>query len=329
MPISGHSGQSLPPATILSDVEAKSFDRIARDLTSSVDSINSREWLTNAADAWHDTPAAPRKRLSRFRRDSGREGVFLIRSLPVDEETLPDTPSESGSAPVASTVPAALITLFASGLGNPMAFAAEKSGALVHDVVPVRGNEQFQGNEGSVVLSFHNENAFHPFRPDYVLLLCLRADHDRVAGLRTSSVRTVLPHLSTQCRETLSRTEFATAAPPSFGGAGHDGGEPHAVLAGAPDDPDVCVDFAATRPLSEAAAEALRQLQEELVRHSSTVRLVPGDLAVVDNRIALHGRTSFTPRYDGRDRWLQRGFALRDLRRSRELRPADGHILLG
>jgi L-asparagine oxygenase len=42
----------------------------------------------------------------------------------------------------------------------------------------------------------------------------------------------------------------------------------------------------------------------------------------------VHGRTAFTPRYDGRDRWLQRIFSLRDLRRSRDFRPDDGHVLV-
>jgi L-asparagine oxygenase len=47
----------------------------------------------------------------------------------------------------------------------------------------------------------------------------------------------------------------------------------------------------------------------------------------VDNRVTVHGRTAFQPRYDGRDRWLQRTFALADLRRSRGYRPNDGYVL--
>ncbi|GAQ60052.1 L-asparagine oxygenase [Streptomyces scabiei] len=46
------------------------------------------------------------------------------------------------------------------------------------------------------------------------------------------------------------------------------------------------------------------------------------------HRITLHGRSAFTPRYDGRDRWLQRTFAFSDLRRSRDHRPGDGTVLV-
>ncbi|TDD59964.1 hypothetical protein E1263_12755 [Kribbella antibiotica] len=54
--------------------------------------------------------------------------------------------------------------------------------------------------------------------------------------------------------------------------------------------------------------------------------LVAGDLMVVDNRKAVHGRTSFVPRYDGNDRWLRRSFAVRDLSLSRGSRPAGSHV---
>jgi hypothetical protein len=61
---------------------------------------------------------------------------------------------------------------------------------------------------------------------------------------------------------------------------------------------------------------------------AQTLYLGPGDLAVVDNRVTLHGRTAFRSRYDGLDRWLQRDFSVRDLCRSRDYRPADGHVLV-
>jgi L-asparagine oxygenase len=36
-------------------------------------------------------------------------------------------------------------------------------------------------------------------------------------------------------------------------------------------------------------------------------------LLIIDNRRAVHGRTAFTPRYDGRDRWLKRAYLVSDL----------------
>lgn len=316
-----------PNVFTLGSIETKAMEQVANDfLAVAGDEVGSPAWTTASSDFWHDVPASVRKRIARFRRDSGESGALLVQALPVDELLIPDTPTHSGSVQREATVPAALLSLFTSGLGDPVAFLAEKSGALVQDVVPVPGSESFQGNEGSVMLSFHNENAFHPHRPDYVLLLCLRADHERVAGLRIASIRRAFPQLSAECRESLFRADFVTAPPPSFGGG--DATEPHAVCGGDPEDPDIVVDFAATTPLHDAAGRALRELGAVLERTSVAFYLAPGDMAVVDNRISLHGRTAFVPRYDGRDRWLQRSFSLRDLRGSRRYRPNDGHVLV-
>ncbi|HEV2781550.1 MAG TPA: TauD/TfdA family dioxygenase [Actinophytocola sp.] len=318
---------SPAPDLTLAQADAAEVCRIALELCSwGTEQVDDPAWVDTVRDAVHALPVALRRTLRRFRRDSGRSGALLVRGLPVDAEALPPTPSVDGSVQRLVTVPAAVLMLAACELGEPAAFLAEKSGALVQDVVPVPGKETFQGNAGSVRLSFHNENAFHQHRPDYVMLLCLRPDHDRVAGLRTVCAREVLPLLREETRRALFSEEFVTNAPPSFGAGG--GATPaHAVLFGAPEDPDMRVDLAATRPLTARAGAALTELREVFDRAASTVLLTAGDLAVVDNRVAAHGRTAFRPRYDGADRWLQRTFVATDLRRSRDHRPHDGYVL--
>jgi L-asparagine oxygenase len=225
-----------------------------------------------------------------------------------------------------ATVAAAVLIMVACALGDPIAYLAEKDGALVQDVVPVAGKERFSGNAGSALLTFHNENAFHEHEPDYLLLLCLRGDHDRVAGLRTACLRNVLPLMSDAAREALFAPEFITAPPPSFG----DDSETRApvpVLLGDPEDPDMRMATIATTPLTARAGAALRELGQAFETACRTVLLAPGDLAILDNRVTAHGRTAFRPRYDGQDRWVQRTFVIADLRRSRDHRSHDGYVL--
>jgi hypothetical protein len=50
------------------------------------------------------------------------------------------------------------------------------------------------------------------------------------------------------------------------------------------------------------------------IRHSSGVRLGPGDLLVIDNKRCAHARSSYAARFDGHDRWLQRAYVRRDIR---------------
>lgn len=304
------------------------FDGVARELCARAPELTDDPgWVAMARDAWDVLPVALRRELRAFRRHSGPSGSLVLHGIPVDEPSLPPTPTVLGSVQRTPSVSAAALLAVACGLGDPAAFLPEKSGALVQDVVPVPGSEEFQGNAGSVLLTFHSENAFHPHRPDYVMLLCLRADHDGVAGLRTSCIREAMSVLDADTVQALSSPEFVTAPPPSFGIGGAT--DPHSVLTGAAEDPDVRVDLAATTALTDRAKSALTELGRAFTATARTHLLNPGDLAIVDNRVTVHGRTAFTPRYDGRDRWLQRTFVTTDLRRSRDHRPADGYVLHG
>ncbi|MEU4380147.1 TauD/TfdA family dioxygenase [Micromonospora echinofusca] len=288
--------------------------------------VDATAWLASARELSSNLPVRLRQMVRHFAWDPGLDAVLLVRNLPVDIDELPATPTVPGSVQRESTVPAAAQVLLGLQLGELIAFKEEKSGALVQDVVPVPGMEKFQGNAGSVALSMHVENAFHLHRPDYVGLHCLRNDHDNVAGLRVTSVRNALPLLSEQVRRVLHEPRFVTEPPASFGEL-RSAPEPHGILVGSFEDPDVRVDFESSFPLDPEATQALSMLGDALRTVRRTFILEPGDLAFVDNRLALHGRTEFTPRYDGRDRWLQRIFVHRDFRRSRAMRPADGHVL--
>lgn len=318
---------STERAITLTREEKIEVDTIARYLAEqSPRLLDSPVWVDAARELSSNLPARLRQMLRRFTWDPGNDATLLVRNLPVDQSELPDTPNVAGSVQRDATPPAAAEVLVGLQLGELISFREEKSGALVQDVVPVPGMEKFQGNAGSVMLSMHVENAFHIYRPDFVGLHCLRNDHDNVAGLRVASIRNALPLLPEPVRVTLFEPRYLTDPPGSFGNL-NAAPEPHAILNGALDDPDIKIDFESTYPLDAEAKSAMTMLGEALTAVRRTFILEPGDLAFVDNRLALHGRTEFVPRYDGRDRWLQRIFVHRDFRKSRELRPGGGYVL--
>ncbi|MFI6096991.1 TauD/TfdA family dioxygenase [Lentzea sp. NPDC051213] len=312
---------------VLNKSDRQAVRRLAADLTLDPDAaIDTTEWMDQARELSNQLPLGLRESLRRFRRDPGREGVLLVRGLPVMGPNAVPTPNVAGSVQRRPTEPAGALVLACMQVGDVVSFRQEKGGALVHDVVPVPGQEDFQGNAGSVTLKMHTENAFHEHTPDYVALLCLRNDHDNVAGLRTSCVRRAVELLPRQIREVLGQPRFVTSPPPSFGNTVSFAG-PRPVLEGDPEDPNIRVDFSATDPVDVVAATALDQLREAFDQVRRTFILQPGDLAIVDNRLSLHGRTSFHPRYDGEDRWLQRVYIQLDPRRSRVARAGGGNIL--
>ncbi|WP_326695523.1 clavaminate synthase family protein [Streptomyces sp. NBC_01766] len=315
----------------LDPADADACERLARTLcTGGHDQVDNPEWVAGARDAWEELPFLLRRGIRRFRRHSGPHGTLVIGGLPVDQAALPATPSVLGSVQRQVSVSAAVLTMVACGLGEPLAYRAEKSGALVQDVVPVPGQETFHGNAGSVPLSFHTENGFHPHPPDYVIFLCLRADHDGIAGMRVAGIRQALPLLTPASRQALFAPEFITTPPPSFSAdaaTSEPDVKPRPVLSGAAEDPDIRMAQLVTTPLTPRATAALTEFGRACEATARTLRLTPGDLVIIDNRVTVHGRTAFRPRYDGADRWLQRTYVTTDLRRSRDHRPHDGHIL--
>ena len=106
---------------------------------------------------------------------SHRSGALLIRNVPIG--ALPDTPA-TPSTPVDKDLATELTVLtVARLLGQPVGYLPEHGGRIVQNIVPTRTDADRQTSTSSRSnLMFHTETAFHPHRPRYLLLLCLRGD---------------------------------------------------------------------------------------------------------------------------------------------------------
>ena len=271
-----------------------------------------------------------RRRLQQFRRFGDRGGALLVRGVPLGE--VPLTPARVALTEGPPAVAAAAMSILLAGLGEQYGFRPELGGRIIQDIVPVQGFETQQISLGSTVdLDRHTEMAFSDLRSDYVALLCLREDHDRQAATTISSIDSMLPLLDEATIGILGDPRFRTKVDKSFL-IGDDLSEdvwvdPIRVLSGPVSRPHLRVDFAETEAKDEAAAAALTALSHAAEQAQIVVRLTPGDLLVVDNHRALHGRTLFRPRYDGADRWLLRSFITKDLRASEVFRDGDSRVV--
>ncbi|MDG4830659.1 TauD/TfdA family dioxygenase [Solwaraspora sp. WMMD1047] len=295
---------------------------LARTASAAVDDA---AWQASARLRSCHLPTRLQEAIRAFRHDAGVDGRLTITNLPIGAETLPPTPTVPESVERTATTPATLAMLVGLQLGEVIAYREEKHGAMVQNVVPVPSLATSQSNGGSVQLEFHTENAFHPDRPHYVGLLCLRPAHEDRVGTQVASVRRAYPLLDEGSRTVLREARFVTATPPSFRSASES--EPHPVLLGGEDDPDICVDFHATSALDDKADQALAALRAALTEVRCDLVLRPGDMVFLDNRLVVHGRVAFRPRYDGNDRWLHRVFVHLDNRRTRSRRTGNGAVL--
>lgn len=69
----------------------------------------------------------------------------------------------------------AIFIMVASLLGDIFGWLTQQDGHIVHDIVPVCEHENASIETGSrQYIMWHNDDAYHPHRADYLLMMCLR-----------------------------------------------------------------------------------------------------------------------------------------------------------
>ena len=249
--------------------------------------------------------------LENFRAESEPTGCLLLRGLPVGD--LPPTPAHPTEPTAKGLSTERLLLAIAACLGEPVGYRPEHGGSIVQNIVPVPALAARQTSTSSKVeLMFHTEAAFHPHRPRYLLLFCLRGDP--AAETTISSIHAALPHLDQDTLDILFQNRFRCAVDESYlQGRENQLGNPMAVLRGTRDRPRMVFDEDLMIGMDPEADVALCALGQALTTHHGGVVLEAGDLVVLDNDVVVHGRSPFTPRFDGADRWLQRTFVVEDL----------------
>jgi L-asparagine oxygenase len=259
-----------------------------------------------------------------FGRHADTPGVMLVRNLPTDPE-LPETPVDGGPSHQKKTFVAEAVLLGLSQLlGEPVGFITEKSGRLIHDVVPVPAGAASQTNQSSqVFLNFHNDIVYDEIgrydfsNPDFLVLNCLRRDADAKAVTYYADARDIARVLETSALQVLRAPMFRLNAPGSYVRDVANGTDvlsnPAPVISGPPEFPEIAISANGVRGLTWAAQQALQDLQQACREVAHEVKLEPGVALLINNRKGLHARSQFAARHDGCDRWLQRTYLRRSL----------------
>ena len=275
--------------------------------------VASAAFVRAAAHASRSLPSVVHDALVDFADDGHPSGALVIRGLPVGD--LPPTPASPCTTTTKDHVSEFVLLAAARRLGQPVGYAPEHGGAVVQQLVPTRTAASAQTSTSSTVtLDFHTEAAFHPHKPRFLLLLCLRADPFGEARTLLCSIESVVDRLSPGARAVLAEPRFRTRPDESYtGGRRGRPGTRMAVLTGDRARPTLTFDADLMSGVDAEATAALDELRALVVANHIGVALAAGDLLVVDNHAAVHGRSPFRARYDGSDRWLQRSFVVADL----------------
>lgn len=334
IPERGITLRTFPLATIetiaLSRPESDECAELLSDWGSLDPVSDASKYVLNAQIQSARLPERLRAALVRFRTDGSQHGGLLVRGLPIG--SVPATPPHADLGVGSSLDGAKMMSLVAGVLGEQFGFLPELSGSIVQDIIPVPGFEDTQQSISSrVLLELHTETSFTDARADFIGLLCLRPDPQREAATLISPASGVLRLLEADTVGILSQPRFATTVDASFlRGSGLPGPvtvKPVRILSGCSDWPRLRADFAELSGLDPEAQQAVEDLHRAADAAASAIYLDSGDLLIVDNHSAFHGRTPFTVTRDGKDRWLLRMFVARDLARTVASRPGRSRIV--
>lgn len=246
-------------------------------------------------------------------------GITIYRNTQLGD--VPPTPS----SPLLDedVVPKAKEALLWTGkaLGFPVGYKQEQGGRLIQNIFPVKTTESGQISTSSKVeLEMHTETAFHPYRPSFVLLLCLRGDSN--AATTYANDFEILSRVGAQAKRILQQNWFTTRIDDSFRTNGEEDMEiVTPVLRSLGEDKwQMTYDSFFMKAVGDGSDASLRQAEAALeefrnavISSTREVVLKAGDLLVINNDNTIHGRKPFQPRYDGTDRWLQRMLVVKTL----------------
>jgi Fe(II)/alpha-ketoglutarate-dependent arginine beta-hydroxylase len=303
----------------VNEAEADAVRRLAHACGQDYLSSESEEFLRSAPVIAHEMPRRLRQAMNRARLDETLHAI-VVEGQAIDDRSLGRTPDHwRDAANDASREHGFALVLYASLLGDVFGWETQQDSRIVTDVLPSRGLEHSTVSASSALeLGWHTEDAFSPYRADYVGLYCLR-NPDCVATTMGTLAAEAVDQAS---REILFQPRFHFRSDPSHEDGHDDWADLQPILRGARDRPTLCIDSDYTRPATgdDVAAQAFASARSAIDRDLYDVVLAPGDLCFLNNENVVHGRRAFRARYDGWDRWLKRVNITRDLRRSAQTR---------
>jgi L-asparagine oxygenase len=102
---------------------------------------------------------------------------------------------------------------------------------------------------------------------------------------------------------------------------------PMPIISGSLEDPLLVFDQDLMTGTTQRANILIQDICNIYYKNRVEYSLEPGDIILIDNRRAVHGRSSYSPKYDGTDRFLIRCFSTLDYDKSDYARKEGSRII--
>lgn len=243
--------------------------------------------------------------------------LFKFNNYIVNEyQNISDTPANNKCKVGEKTFLAKVQSLLMSFISNLVSYEGEGYGRIFQDIVPDILMANHQSSVGSnKELEIHTEQAFSKLKPDFLSLSCIRGDESALTYILP--LETILLILDEEDKRTLQQSLWKIGVDYSFKQNGNifiDGNErgPIPIICGSDENPILVFDQDLMIGISEEANEIIKKITNIYYQYRIQHCLQPGEIMIINNNKALHGRSGFKPKYDGKDRFLIRCFGMLD-----------------
>jgi L-asparagine oxygenase len=261
-----------------------------------------------------NVPWRIKKQLQDFELYGNENGFLLIKMIDLPDISIPKTPDGNNKRIGEKTIFARIQSILINVIAEMISYEAEGYGRLFQDLIPMKSMETEQTSVGSnAELEIHTEQAFSKLRPDILSLACLRGDSDAFTYILP--IQKLLDNLTDNEILQLYKPLWKIGVDLSFKLNNKEFIEgdirgPIPILNGSYIDPILVFD----QDLMIGITDEATQLKEKIINiyyeYRNKHNLVPGEIMLIDNLRSVHGRSPFSPRYDGYDRFLIRCFAV-------------------
>jgi L-asparagine oxygenase len=264
--------------------------------------------------------------LVQFSKKGSKTGFLLIRTIPFDNNSIPPTPNlvDPINKIGENTILARIQSLFISFIANLISYEAESNGRLFQDIFPVKGMEKQQTSVGSSTeLEIHTEQAFSKLKPDILCLACIRSNPE--AKTHILPVSSIIQNMDSHEQQLLRLPLWKTGVDLSFklNNIEFIHGDirgPMPILSGQLDDPILTFDQDLMFGIKNEFNTFIDKIVDIYYQKRISHVLLPGEIVLIDNLRAVHGRSPFTTKYDGNDRFIIRCFGIYNFESTRMAR---------
>jgi len=269
--------------------------------------------------------------LSDSKKNHSDIGVLLIKNIDLSNFFIPETPTCNNQKIGEKTELAKIQSMLISFIGEMISYEAEGYGRLFQDVVPIKSMENVQMSVSSKFeLELHTEQAFSKLKPDIICLGCLKGDANAFTYILP--VKKILECLSSDEIDILYKPLWKIGVDLSFklNGIKFVEGDirgPIPILYGSKENPTLIFDQDLMEGITPESQSIIKKIVDIYYECRIEHNLKPGEIILINNNKATHGRSSFIPKYDGTDRFLIRCFGVLDYKKSEYARPNNERVV--